>query len=158
MRAHIVVVGSSLLLIALLGLHLFASPTTAQALLTKVVYDPARIDLSETAPMYVNATISSKDPLWNASLVDGSSILMEGSIPQLFGYTVTKFNDYVAVFDGESVVEIIWSRLYHMGVVDPTVHKPYKVELTITGKLNDGTPFQGTTTIMVKMYSATPPF
>jgi len=157
MRAYRVVVVFSLLLVALLGLQLLASWTTAQTILTKVVYDPKKIDLSEPTPPYVNATISSKDHLWNASLVDGSSILMEGSLPQQLGYVVTKFDDYVAVFDGESVVQKIWARLYHMGVVDTTVHKPFKVELTITGQLNDGTPFQGTSTIMVKMYSSTPP-
>jgi len=157
MRAYSIVVVFGLLLITLLGLQLLALPATAQTILTKVTYDPARIDLSETSPTYVNATISSRDPLWNASLIDGSSIFMEGTLAQLFGYAITKSNDYVAVFDGQSVVNIIWAKLYHMGVVDPTVHKPYKVELTIIGKLNDGTPFQGTDTIMVKMFSSTPP-
>jgi len=157
MRAYSVVVAFGVLLMALLVLQLFALPTMAQPILTDVTYDPRRIDLSETLPPYVNATMSSRAPQWNASLVNASSILLEGTLPQLLGYEVTKFNDYVAVFDGDSVVQLIWARLYHMGVVDPSVHKPYKVELTITGKLNDETPFQGSDTIMVKMFSSTPP-
>jgi len=157
MRAYRIVVLLSLLLILLLGLQLLASPIKAQTIPITIKYDPARLDLSELPPTYINATISSRDPLWNASQVNGTSILMEGALAPSYGYVVVKFNDYVAVFDGQSVVDIIWQKLYHMGVVDPAVHKPYKVELSIAGKLNDGTAFQGISTIMVKMYSATPP-
>jgi len=157
MRSYSGVAVLSILLILVLGLLLLALPTTAETILTTVRYDPFRIDLSEPIPLYVNATISSRDSLWNASEVDPTSILMEGTLLQLLGNINVKFNDYIAVFDGHSVVNIIWQKLYHMGVVDPTVHRPFKVDLTITGKLNNGTPFQGTGTIMVKMFSSTPP-
>jgi hypothetical protein len=146
----------SVLLTLMLVLVAVATPSDT-TIETKVTYKPRRIDLAEPPPTYVNATISSRDPRWNASLVNVTSILMEGMLHPLFGYVVVKFDDYVAVFDGGAVVDIIWLKLYHMGVVDPSVHRPYKVELTITGELYDGTPFQGTGTIMVKMYHATPP-
>jgi len=157
MRKYTLVVLFSLLLIELLALQLLTPPTIAQTIPTKVTYDPARIDLSVPLPMYINATISSRDPLWNASLVDGNSILLDKTLLQFSGHVITKFNDYVAVFDGPSVIQIIWQKLYHMGVVDPTVHKPYKVELSITGKLNGTILFEGIGIIMVKMYSATLP-
>lgn len=140
---------------------LFGMQTAAETLEAKVTYDPKRLDLAEPTPPYINATISLPRN-YNASDINGSSILMEGVLsPNVtLSYVIVKFNKYVAVFDGQGVVDIIWLNLYHMGVVDPSVHRPYKVYLTITGNLTNtagGTPFEGTGYIMVKMYTATPP-
>jgi hypothetical protein len=81
---------------------------------------------------------------------------MEGQLPQLFGYVIPKFNKYVSVFDGPSVVDIIWLKLAHMGV-EIGARRPYRVPLRITGALYDGTTFEGTGYILVSTYGVESP-
>jgi len=160
-RDWILPVGSLIFLLALIG-GLALQPVVGQAFVVGVRYDPARIDLHEPDPAYINATLDFPTG-YSVSDINASTILLEGTVPSetSLNYVIdAKFNKYYAVFDGTAVVNIIWVKLYHMGVVDPTVHKPFKVYLTITGNLNDsagGTQFTGTGYIAVKIYSSTPP-
>jgi len=152
--------GYLVLLLILVAGFIFL-PATGQTMSVGVDYDPPRIDLAVPDPGYINATISFPRG-YNASDVNATTILMEGTLPSItaYNYVITKFNDYYAVFDGSSVLNIIWLKLYHMGVVDTSVHKPFKVYLTITGNLKDsagGTPFSGTGYIAVKVYGSSPP-
>ena len=57
-------------------------------------------------------------------------------------------NKLMAKFDRQTVINYIWNRLCHMGIV-PLPKEGVEVELTITGKLYDGTPFEGSDTIRV---------
>jgi len=157
-RDTILPIGSLILLLVLVG-GLALQPVVGQTIAVGVGYDPARLDLHEPDPTYINATLDFPRST-NASNVNASTILLEGTIPAeiTLSYAIAKFPYmYYAVFDGTAVVNIIWVKLYHMGVVDPSVHKPFKVYLTITGKLNDGTEFSGTGYIAVKIYTSTPP-
>jgi len=57
-------------------------------------------------------------------------------------------NKLMAKFDRQTVIDYIWDRLYHMRNV-PLSKEGVEVELTIKGKLTDGTPFTGSDTIRV---------
>jgi len=160
-RDTILPVGSLILLLTLLA-GLALQPVVGQTFEVGIRYDPARVDLHEPDPTYINATLDFPSG-YSVSDVNASTILLEGTVPSetSLNYVIdAKFNKYYAVFDGTAVLNIIWVKLYHMGFVDPTVHKPFKVYLTIIGYLNDsagGTQFTGTGYIAVKIYSSTPP-
>jgi len=162
MKRDWILSSSYLVLLLILVAGLIFLPATGQVISVKVTYDPPRMDLAVPDPAYINATIDFPRS-YNASDVNASTILMEGTLPSLTAYNYvipTNPNGYYAVFDGPSVINLIWLKLYHMGVVDPTVHKPFKVYLTITGNLKDsagGTSFSGTGYIAVKIYGSTPP-
>jgi hypothetical protein len=57
--------------------------------------------------------------------------------------------EFVAEFDGNMVANVLWSKVYHMGITTPKPWVPTKIELQISGKLFDGTDWHGTGEIKV---------
>ena len=123
-----------------------ASPIPAD-----VNIDPDKINLRDnqeswTSP-YVMAFIRFSKP-YKKRIVDVnlSTVLLDGVIRVARGEitkTVCK-----TFFDRQTVEDYLWLKLIHM--MSYTVpFKNVKVELTVTGNLNDETPFEGTGTIFV---------
>jgi len=135
-------------------------PGGAVVLEVGVKYEPSLIDLTEPDPTWVIGIITFP-PGYNSSDVDVQTVKLEGIVPAdwtLSYAKAPKFRDYYAYFDGSSVVNIIWLKLYHMGVVGSGARKTIKVYLYIKGVLkSSATPFQGTGYISVKGYGSAPP-
>ncbi len=83
--------------------------------------------------------------------INTSTVLLEGTVPAITGsnFTATKPPEYRCDFDGPSVRNVMWLKIYHDGM-PPNPQGNYVVDLTITGELYDGTPFTGTGHIQVK--------
>jgi hypothetical protein len=90
--------------------------------------------------------------------IDTTTVLLEGSISPIPGSnsTATKPPEYWCDFDGLTVRDVLWMKIYHDGM-PPNPQGNYVVDLTITGNLYDGTPFSGTGHIQVKGTFHSPP-
>jgi len=124
-----------------------ATATTIQA---DVDFDPDKINLMSgpdgwTSPDII-AFIRFPRP-YKKDVIDinVSTILLEHFIP------VTKSDLTKTVcktfFDRQVVQDHLWLKTAHMGYNPPFKNK--KVDMIVTGNLNDGTPFEGTATVIV---------
>jgi hypothetical protein len=144
----------SLILLSILVIGFTFLPAAGEAVTVSVKYDPKKIDLALPPPEIVEAIIRVDDP-YSVKDIDPDTILLEGSVPPLGTYFIP--GGLVAEFDGQTVVNLIWAKIYHLGIVEPNPLKPYKIPLTITGSFYDGTPFSGTGYIWVKIPTNPPP-
>lgn len=134
----------------MVGGLLLAPMATASTIPADVNIDPDKINLKETPKSwkspYVMAFIRFLKPYKKKILdINVSTILLDGVIP----VSKTELTKTVckAFFDRQTVQDYLWLKLAHMGNNEPFKNK--KVELTVTGNLNDGTPFEGSDTILV---------
>jgi len=119
-----------LILLVLIGGALL--PAVAETIAGSAKFDPDYIDLSIQSPSVVNGTIrfpSGKQ--YTVKDINTSTIWLEGSLQP--SSTVLIPGGLVCTFDGDMMVSIIWSKIYHMGMLPPSS----KVWLTITGNLKD---------------------
>jgi hypothetical protein len=115
--------------------------------------DPKDMDLYEPDEI-VTATIrfrSAHGENERVVEINTSTVLLEGTLPPIPGSNSTSTSpfEYTCDFDGYSVRDIMWLKIYHVGM-EPNPQGNYVVDLTITGKLYDGTEFTGTGHIQVK--------
>lgn len=125
-------------------------PTTRAATISaSVKIDPGKINLTdnlEKGNPWVVAEIQFDKPYQDSiSDINETSVLLDRAIPSTWGELTPK--KYKAFFDKTAVNDYLWLKLYHMGCTEP--FKNVEVELTVTGKLTDGTPFEGSDTILV---------
>ena len=118
-------------------------PAGAQTIIGSAHFDPDRFDLTYGFGVaVVEATIRfPSGPGPTVRDINTSTILLEGSLPRSSTYLIS--GGLVARFDAKMVEYIVWAKIAHVGLPAP----PYKIWLTITGKLNDsagGTPFEAT--------------
>jgi len=118
-----------------------------------VTYEPKRLDLYNPDEL-VTATIRFKSAHGEDQRVveiNTSTVLLEGTVPAITGSnsTGTSPPEYRCDFDGPSVRNVMWLKIYHDGM-PPNPQGNYVVDLTITGELYDGTPFTGTGHIQVQ--------
>ncbi len=90
---------------------------------------------------------------YNISDIDASTILMNGTIPvdpnaptAIGDYDNDAIPDLMVKFNGTEAIDFILSRINMTELIEK---KHMDVTLTVTGKLNDGTPFQGGDTIRI---------
>ena len=141
----------SLLLVA----SLLLSAGVAETIEAKVKYAPERMDLAEPCggvKKWIEAEIRFVEPNeMRVSEINFSTILLEGVLSPLNGTAEEVPPRYVARFNPCAVVDyVIWPKLMHMGI-QPDPRKPTWVYLTVTGKLYDGTPWQGSGKIAVRV-------
>lgn len=145
----------SLLLLIILGAAIMLMPAGAQTITGSAHFDPYKIDLDLPAPSVEKAIIRfDKGQDANPHDINTSTILLEGSLPPDDTYTVP--GGLVAEFDGEMFVNILWAKIYHIGMLEP----PYKIYLTITGNLKNeagGTPFSVTGAVKILVPRTPPP-
>jgi hypothetical protein len=112
----------------------------ADTIIGSVHFEPDRFDLDYGFGVsVVEATLRFDKPYEDAAkYINVSTILLQGSLSPSSTYAVP--GGLVAEFDAALVENIIWGIIYHIDELAP----PYKIWLTITGKLNQtagGTPF-----------------
>ena len=137
------------ILSAMVGASFLAPMATASTISATVNIDPDKINLrkppSSWSSPYVMAFIRFPKPDKKKVIdINISTVLLDGVIPATRG-EATKFT-FKAFFDRQTVADYLWLKLTHM---DSAPFKNVKVELTVTGKLYDGTPFEGSDTILV---------
>lgn len=76
---------------------------------------------------------------------DPKSIRLDGVLAPTF--TICWAFLFISRFDPDAVVEIIWQKIYHMSIPPGNQW----ISLKITGLFRDGTPFEGTGKIFVKV-------
>jgi hypothetical protein len=153
MRAYKMVVEFSLLLVALLGLQLLASPAKASEITAEVNIVPEMFNLkrldeqSGVITAYVS-NLTKEGVSYNVRDINLSTVgLYYGESPVAEALRTIVANDVLIVkFDASTVANYIWFNiLYHMGTIPPQDSK--LVPLTLRGQLNNGEKFAGTDTI-----------
>jgi len=142
----------------LLGATILAPAVTATIVAQTVKFEPKYMDLDNPEEI-VKATVRFKSQYAGLELnINSSTVLLDGSLPIISGSnsTGTKPPEWRANFNGLAVRNILWQKIYHVGVT-PNPQGNYVVELTITGNLYDGTPFTGTGPIQVRPGGGSPP-
>ena len=130
---------------------LLLSPTaTASTIQADVDFDPDKINLMTgpdgwTSPVFMAFIRFPKPYKQSIDEIDVSTILLEGFIPPL-GVELTNIV-CKAFFDRQVVMDHLWLETAHMGYIPP--FKNEELEMTVTGNLNDGTPFEGSDIIFV---------
>jgi len=143
---------STLFVVLIMGTLLMPA-AVATIVAETVKFDPKDMDLYDPDEI-VTATIVFKSAHGENERVveiNTSTVLLEGTLPPIPGSNSTRTApfEYSCDFDGYSVRDIMWLKIYHVGM-EPNPQGNYVVDLTITGKLYDGTPFTGTGHIQVK--------
>ncbi len=153
----------SLVLIALFVGTLLMPTATAIIEAFSVTFEPKYVDMSDPDlfPEIVTVTIrfkAAKGEDQRVVEINTSTVFLEGTVPAIPGSnsTSTQPPEYSCDFDGSLVRNAMWLNLYH---ATPNPQGNYIVDLTITGKLYDGTAFTGTGHIQVKpkRFSGSPP-
>lgn len=144
MRKYSALMALGLISMLLLGLQLSASPTTASAIeAEQVKFEPKLFHLDNPEPVIVH--VKFPEPYErNTTNVNVSTVRLEGSIPPVNTWTTrAPPPEFIAEFDGSMVAQVLWAKIYHMGITTPKPWVPTKVELQISGKLIDGTEWHG---------------
>lgn len=143
-----------MLIVIMLGLA-WLLPVGAETIIGSARFEPKKIDLSLPAPSVVEAIIRfPSDSPYTVKDINASTVLLEGSVPPSTTYSIP--GGLVAVFNGQIVVNILWAKIYHIGLLTP----PYKIYLTVTGDLIDtagGLPFSAEGSIKIIVHYSPPP-
>jgi len=117
-----------------------------------VDFQPGKVDLGAPSPKEFQVTLwfSGKYRDYNVSNIDTRTIRV-GPTDMVFleikgGWKNTKIVDGKLVFwvVGPALVDLIWAKIYHMGILEPNPNRPYKIPIMVTGQFYDGTLFEGT--------------
>jgi len=143
--------GFLVLLVIILGLA-WLLPAGAETITGTAKFDPKKIDLSLPPPSVLIATIRFEEE--KTENINVSTILLEGSLPPSATYNTS--GGLVCEFNGQLVVNIVWAKIYHIGLLAP----PYKIWMAVTGRLKDtagGTPFIAETYLKIIVHYSPPP-
>jgi len=142
-------------LVAALGGAILLS-ARGETLLAAIRFDPRDIDMDGPAAVWWLATIrvDKAGPSWDTRDINPETILFEGTVPSVDGYFIP--GGYVARFNGLAVHNAILGAIYHMQL-PPDYDKKIQPYFTVTGNLNDGTPFLGEGKIKVYFPYGVPP-
>lgn len=125
----------SVIFLLILGAAVVLMPAGAETVTGSAKFDPDRINLALPAPSVVKGTIRfPSNASYTVKDINASTILLADPLAPTNTYFIK--GGLVAEFNGGMVVNIIWGKIYHMGVLPPN----RKVWLTITGKLNSTAP------------------
>lgn len=153
MKSGALTIVFSLALIVLFAGTLLMPAATATIEAFSVTFEPKYVDMSDPDlfPELVTATIRFKsNEDYRVLEINTSTVLLDGTVSAMSdsNFTSTKPPEYLCDFDGpQGVRNVMWLKIQHM---PPNPQGNYIVDLTITGKLYDGTPFTGTGHIQVK--------
>lgn len=133
----------ALSLVAALGGAILLS-AHAETVGATIKFDPQTIDMDGPAATWWLAIIrcdKANGYNWDYRDINPETIRFEGTVPSVDGYFIP--GGYVARFNGQAVHNAILGKIYHMQL-PPDYGKKVQLYFTVTGNLNDGTPFVGT--------------
>lgn len=142
----------------LLGTAVFIlSQASAQTVTANVEFDPRKVDLAAPSPREFQVTLwfSGRFKDYNVSNIDPRTIWVEKVLSPKGGWKHTEIVDNKLMFQvvGPALVDLIWAKIYHMGIVDPNPNKPFKIPILVEGQFYDGTLFEGTFDLRVMIPS-----
>ena len=124
----------------------------------RIKFDPNFWDWDNPAPPYWLVYVRAGDTAdFPARDIDGNSIVFEGTVQAEQDQSYIYKGACVAKLNGQGVMNIIASKIGHMGVPPRGDEAPIKYEFTVTGKLKDGTPIAGTGWIKLRFPGGVPP-
>jgi hypothetical protein len=149
----------ALLVLLVAGTVVLMSSTGQEPLIAdQLKFIPKDIDMENTAAL--NAEIKLTDAENNTVVedIDASTVLLEGSVAPTSTWIEYRVNGkpklFAAMFDGNAVKGLLWYMIGHMGISMPKPWNPLIIHLTITGQLDDGTPWEGTATVLVSNWAS----
>lgn len=123
----------------LFGFQALSPSTTAFTLNAIVHIKPDTINLNREG-RWITVYIALPES-YNVSDIDTSTILLEDIFsPE---WSNIEYGMLMVKFDSSAVINYLWNKLYHMG------GNRVFIELTVTGKLVDDTPFTGSDTVKI---------
>jgi hypothetical protein len=110
---------------------------------------PPRVSLEDPAPESAKITLTLPKK-YSHEDIDPSTLLVGGIVPMLEeeGWPKIKKNYFKFKVDGESLMNwVVLPEIWHM---TPPPATWVEVDIAVTGTLYDGTPFEGSFTLMVR--------
>jgi len=146
----------SILAFALLTGGLFTLQTQASTIGVTAKCSPHRVSDDEPIPVELRITLTSLGP-YEPEEIDPSTLLVGGVVPMLEaeGWPKIKKKSFRFVIDGEALFYgVVYPIIWHM---QPLPQTWVDMDITVTGKFEDTTPFVGTFTFHVRTCMHTHP-
>jgi len=148
MRKHMVLTVLAVAFSLLIGIQLVTTQVSANAIQADVSVNPDSLLLTEEGNQGKWITAMVKLPKgYDVNDINASSVTFKvAEIGQDITWSMYKIqgNILMAKFDRALLISLLWSMIEHM-----SPHAKQEVTLTVTGTLNDGSPFGGIDTIRV---------
>lgn len=150
MRAFSILLAFALMTFVILGLQFMALTIETSTIVATVDIDPDTLNLKMKGNKWITAYIEFPEP-YNVNEINVSTVRL-GTVPaelrpvEIGDYDSDGILDLMVKFDASSVIDYIWSRIYHLASA------PLKedfIELTVSGELYDGRLFEVSDTIRI---------
>ena len=152
----------TLLTLLVVGTVVLLSSTGQEPIIAEQTkFTPKHIDMQNTGILDVGVKLTvgeEPDTVSVVEEVDPSTVLLEGAVAPINTWIeydkVGKPKRFHAEFDGNAVKGLIWHLIGHMGLTMPKPWNPIPIQLTVTGQLYDGTPWEGTGTVLIENWAS----
>jgi hypothetical protein len=149
MRAYSALMALGLFIMLLIGLQLSASPTVPE-IEAEVNIDPQVLNLRQMGVItaYIS-NLTKEDVSYDIHDVNTSTIKLyhEQTFVAEPLRSAVEDDTLVVKFDAATVASYIWSKIYHMGTVQP--QQNYTMTFTVSGTLFNDEQFAGSDTIKI---------
>jgi hypothetical protein len=149
MRAYLALMALGLISMLLVGLQLSASPTVPE-IEAEVNIDPQVFNLKRGGVItaYIS-NLTKEDFSYDVRDVNTSTIALyhEGNFVAEALRSAVEEGTLIVKFDAATVADYRWSKIYHMGTVQP--QQNYTMTFTVSGRLFSDEQFAGSDTIKI---------
>ena len=149
MRAYSALMALALFLMLLVGLQLAASPTVPE-IEAEVNINPEVFNLGRGGVItaYIS-NLTKEDLSYDVGNINTSTIVLyhQGSFVAEPLRSAVENGTLIIKFDAATVASYVWSKIYHMGTVQP--QQNYTMTFTVSGTLLNDEQFAGSDTIQI---------